>query len=349
MNAIIDLETLEIGDGRNPFNEIMAKVERLSLEGSLKGNKEEIEKTILFIERKYQDFSEKDASKSKVIYQAISASLTIFEKDGSQIKNSLNEDIKSIKNLVLNLSSKEHINLSSLLLSNHLNYNNVDKKTFTTEALKIAYHKVLSSIEEPENETLEWIFELNFDVDINERHKPLEFIHLFIESLNTIEGVRITLEDIKIGSIKVKLKAVFDDVSSKDEVKEILNSTVKAAKDKLEKDFNESEKFRTEATKNQVDTNIRKEELLEKQSPEYKKIKQYEQESLKLDVERKYIENQERKLDYFIKRKNLLRELISEGLIDQKDFEMLINGISLFKLMDGRLTLGEDIDIIDGL
>ncbi len=193
----------------------------------------------------------------------------------------------------------------------------------------------------------EWILELNFDTANKNNHKPLEFIHTMIEALSTIEGVNVTLEDIKIGSIKARLKVVFDDLRGKEEFKDVVESSFKFAKGKLEKAQIENEKIETEKAKNLIENDILVTNLNTLNSPELRELKRLESESLKYDVERKKIENEMLNLELFRKKKDMIKELLAEGIIDQDKFEMLINGVSFMKVDNGEIKIGENIDVID--
>ena len=347
----VDLDILELGNGKNPFEELIAKVEKLSLQGKLDVKKEDIEKTILFLERKFQDFSDSNTDKSKIILQAVNANVMLYEHSNSNSFVQIYNNLKDLRDVALEINNDPYIDISKYLISSNIKTNNSDNNTFSFISLQETFRcifKTKNTIKEF-NKGEEWIFELNFECTIEERHLPLEFIHTLIHGLNTIDGVKVTLEDIKVGSIKARLKAVFDDVSSKEEVKEILESARLFAKGKLEKEYYESEKLSSEATKNNIESEILKESLNDLKSNESKEIKKLQTESLRYDVERKKLENEEKKLELFKKRKNILKELLAEGIIDQKQFEMLINGIPFLKIENGNLTVGENIDIIDDL
>ncbi|MGY6741303.1 MAG: hypothetical protein ACXIUQ_01105 [Cecembia sp.] len=349
MITTVDLELLEIGNGKNPFEELIARVERLSLEGKLDVRKEDVEKTILFLERKYQDFSDSDEDKSMVIIQAVNANLQLFEHGNQKSFADIFENLNQLKYVVDDLTVSNKLIPTNYLITSYLQKNPSNKSGFTFKSLQKAYSAIFNNFISSQKEIQEWIIELDFEVDINERHKTLEFIHLFIEVLNSIEGVQFTLEDIKVGSIKAKIKAVFDDVTSKEEVKELLESTKLFAKGKLEKEFNESEKLESERHKNEIEADILKENLNEIKSDDFKEVKKLELESLKLDVERKQLENEQKKIELFAKKKKILQELLSEGIIQQKQFKMLINGLPFLGIQNGQLIIGENIDIIDDL
>lgn len=351
IGTVIDLDLLEKGESENPFEGLISKIERLFLKGNISFDKTQMEKTILFLERKCQDFSDTDKSKSKLILEAVNANILLFEESDQDAINTVNENLNKLMGMSERMNSSDNIDYTKLFISNIIKHDNPDKTKYTTMHLQEAYNKILVNFntELRISEKEEWIIEFNFRTTKEENHKPLEFIHTFIEGLNSIEGVKIILEDIKIGSITAKLKAVFDDVKSKEEVKEILESAKMFAKGKLEREYYEVEKCKSEARKNEIEANLLKESLGSLQSNETKEIRKLEMESLKFDNERKKLENEKLKIQLFKEKKELLKEMLSEGIIDQRNFDMLIKGIPFLKIENGHLAIGENIDVIDDL
>lgn len=43
----------------------------------------------------------------------------------------------------------------------------------------------------------------------------------------------------------------------------------------------------------------------------------------------------------------MLAELLSDGLINQRDYEILIKGLPFLKMVDGKLYIGKNMDDID--
>lgn len=347
---LVDLDLIEEGSGKNPFDELMSKIENLSLKGILTLDKNEIEKKVLFLERKCQDFRDQKSDKSKVILQAVNAlSATLEENNAFGI--GLAEDLYKVIGIT-NYMEYNESNPANYFLVNQLTNSDPNTKQFTSleisNAIKSIYSKIKIESSYP-RQIDEWLIELNFNTPKDENHMPLEFLHTFIEGLNKIEGVKVTLEDIRIGSISAKIKAFFETAKSKEEVKELLESARKFAKGRLEKDFSERERNSAETKKAELESKILEEELKGIESPLYYEQKKLEGESLKLDVERKRLENEREKISLFRERKNLLKEMLVEGIIQQRDFEMLIKGLPFIKIVNGHLTIGENIDVIDDL
>lgn len=193
----------------------------------------------------------------------------------------------------------------------------------------------------------EWKIDLFFDLEVSESHKPLEFIYQFIEILNSIPGVKVTISDIIIGSLGVKLKAVFESVSSKEEVKEILESTKKFTKGKLEKDFEETEKIKKEGEKIEMEKKLLLQEIDSKGSLDTAYLKSLEIQAAEEDLKRKKLENAVLQVELIHKGAQAFSELLARGIISQKHFEMAINDIMFISINNGKLSTGEIIDTID--
>ena len=348
----IDLNVLELGEGKNPFEELASKIEQLSLEGREPSvSIANLEQTLLFIERKYQDLQDTDLEKAKILLQAVNANLIMVEAHELHSLDIMRKNLDAIKNISVGLITSQIENPDDYILGNVIrkNLGSISPK-ITISHISNTFNELFSKKTLPYFEKeIDWIIELNFDTKKGENHKPLEFINTFIEGLNTIPGVKVTLEDIKIGSIQARLKAVFDDVTNKEEVKEVLESARKFAKGKLERDYAEVEKSISETQKNQIEKEILEENLKYIKSEENKELKKLESESIKYDIERKRLENERMKLQLFKERNDLLKELLADGFIQQKDLEILIKGIPFLKIENGTLTVGENIDIIDSL
>lgn len=349
----IDLNILEYSEGRDLFEELASRIEQLSIEGTNAEEIENLEKTLLFIERQFQDFQDTDSEKAKVVGQAVAANIVMLDAGQPAPLALMKRNLASIKNVCVGLTTSQIVDSDSYLLGNIIRHDNLQKGkkgTITITELSNAFNSVFNSPKEKlyANE-IEWIIDLSFKTTKENNHKPLEFIHILIEGLNTIPGVKVTLEDIKIGTIQAKIKAIIDGVSSKEEVKEVLESARKFAKGKLEKEFSEIQKSDSETQKNQIESKILEETLQNLLSDGNKELKKLESESLKYDIERKKLENDRLKLQLFKERKELLKELLAEGFIAQKDLEMWVKGISFIKIENNVLTVGENIDIIDNL
>ncbi|GGH01522.1 hypothetical protein GCM10007415_42070 [Parapedobacter pyrenivorans] len=348
-SAVIDLELIDEGNGKNPFEDLMAQVENLSLQGKLDVNKNELEKTILFLERKYQDLSDIDYLKSKILLQAFKANVIISEHNEDKSFIRISDNLTQLKDLSVALTNNDITDLHKYILSDNTELNDKLEGEITVDLLQTVYDKVFRSGESKRRKKEEWIIEMNFDVPTNERHLPLEFLHTFIQGLNTVHGLSVTLEDIHIGSIKARIKVVFDDIGSKEEAMELLESARQLAMGKIEEDRSGIEKIESEQVDNKRGTLTSKEHENGLTAEDLKEVKKLEVESLRYDIERKRLENEEKRLILFKKRKEVLKELLAEGIIGQRQMEMLIKGLPFLKIEDGRLTIGENIDIINDL
>lgn len=348
---IIDLDLLDQNDEVNPFENLMAKLEKINLENKNIINLDTIEKTVLYLERKCQDFSDNETGKARIIYQALSAVNIIFDEDSSNDFNKLQSNLYALQSLARIIEDEKKLDEDSITLKNIIKIASPRKQKISVDVLQEAFSKLSNSLSSEiikENKE-QWLIEFNFDVEKDELHKPLEFIHLFIEACNKIEGVSLKLEDIKIGSLKAKISALFDNLKAKQEFKDVLEGSKKIVKGKVEKEFNESEKAGAEKIKTDVEIKILEEQLSDLISDDSKEVKELQKESLKIDIERKKIENERLRLELFREKRELLKELLAEGIINQQNFEMMIKGLPFIKYENGQLTIGESINVIDDL
>ena len=350
-NSIIDLNILELDEGRNPFDELAAKLEQLNLKGADPKKKELLEQQILTLEREYQDLQDVDSEKAKILFQACTANIVMLEANEISSFDVIEKNIKGIAGVAFELKHKKKKDVSSLKLTEVLKSKYKDTSSVSISDLFQIYNYTFSTFSDLRNEKegLEWTLELNFNTSKDDNHKPLEFIHTLIEGLNTIPGTHVTLEDIRIGSIQAKIKAIFDDATSKEEVKEVLETAKKFAKGKLEKEFHEAERASSEAQKNQIESKILEENLSILKSDETKELKKLETESIRYDIEKKKLENERLKIQLFKERKELLKELLADGFITQKDLEILIQGIPFLKIENGKLVAETGTDTLENI
>ncbi len=370
-NIIIDVNLID-ESGENPFEELMKIVEKASLEGKIGEEKSFIEKKILYLERQMQDLSDSESEVHKIImdstlklmseYTRICSNNEEYSKKGfaiafksidkvSHILTSLDDNNEeetfdkisslSVKKFLVEKDKKstswqEMIHIANINLVNHGIIYNEPVNTIPSYQLSGAKKNIP-----------EWSIELNFNTKRNDHHKPLEFIHQFIEILNQIDGVTAVLEDIKIGSIKAKLKVIFDEIKSKDDVKELLESSRKFAKAKLEKEFEENENLKALTEKIDIERELLKEELKDKTSIESSYLRSLKIQEAEADLKRKQLENKMLNLKLIKESSETFAEMLALGYISQNDFEMLIQGIPFMSFKNGNLSIGESTDIID--
>jgi hypothetical protein len=344
---IIDLNILELDAGRNPFDEFASRLEKLNLAGADPSDIEKLERKLLFIERKCQDLQEVNKEKAMVLLQAVNANLLMMDSSAVNSIEAIAKNLETIENASVDLSNNEVVNPETLKISNFFlssphHGSNVDIRD-VSDAFNNIFRKYQRSAAADE-----WIMELNFETRNLEHHKPLEFIYTFIEAVKTIPGVTINLEEIKVGSIKAKIRVVFDDRTSKEEVKELFENVKEIVADKFTRGPTAMDE--NTATENaETELRITDEKIKDRISDKSKEVEKLETESLRYDLERKKIENERLKLKLFKERKELLKELLSDGLIAQNHLEMLIKGIPFIRIENGNLIIGENIDVIDRL
>jgi hypothetical protein len=341
---LIELNVLELGSDKNPFEILASKIEEWKLkyrsitkiEDSAIKNAEEI---VLDLERRYQDLVDVDIDRAKMLIQAVHANLLILEADKDFSIKSIEGNLQGIRAVA------EGVNLNRLdpkryILSEIFHAEN--KQSVSPFELSRAIEKTFLAANPLSDLSLELVIDFIFDIPHSDAHKPLEFIYMFIEVLNKVPGVHLSLEEVKVGSLQAKIKAIFDDVTSKEEVKDILDSAIKLGKAKLGKDYAEMQKIEAETRKVEMESDLLSEKLNEVQSEETKQLKRLETESITYDVERKRMENELLKMRVYKEKKEIIKELLSDGFIDQRQMEMLIQGIPFLRYENGQLLAGNN-------
>lgn len=370
MNAIIDLDLVDEND-ENPFEQIAVYAERALLQGEItKETQESIMNLTLSTERQLQDLAEDQDEKKHVLLigamkYAKTISLLTEAEHSKPLISAVHQGMTSLFSVITNndYSSATEIDKAFGLLSpiEYLKKKSKSKVHIKELAQAVTICSTSFGILHAGSTIIpavalgldrmvnveSWDVRLNFKTPSSENHVPLDFIYQFIEILNKIDGVKVILEDIKVGSIKAKLKVLFEQAKSKDEVKELLESSRKFAKAKLEKDYEESEKIKTEKEKIQVEKEILKEQLKQNTSIESDYKRALEIQSLEQDLETKKLQNLKTKMELLKDSRELFSELLAEGYVSQAEFEMFIKGIPFLSYKDGFLTIGESTDVID--
>lgn len=344
----IDLNVLELDEGKNPFELLASKIEMLNLLGANREFVIQAEQAVLYLERKYQDLQEDNKEGAHILIQAVNANLLMVDNNLISGISDIAENLKSIRIATEAISTKQIEDVSDLSMVKNmrikykfhdptiLDISNTFKEIFT--------NRKLSRFKREEN----WQVELNFKTIAENNHFPLDFIHTFIEGLNTIDGVKVTLENIQIGSIRATLKFDFEDGVSKDSVKEVLNGMIDFASKRLAEDKNDTDITDRNGVEDRSDENFTEEGGNSIFSKDLS-LKNLEVESLKYDIEKKKIENDMLRLKLLKQKKDILKELLADGLIAQKELEIIIKGIPFLEFKGGVLSVKENIDVIDKL
>lgn len=363
-SAVIDLDLLDEGE-ENPFERIMSALERVKLNYCNVSITTNFEKQVLGLERRLQDLHENNDARSFEIYKRSTAILkaysAVIENDNTfdsinVVKSSidsLNKVLASNRGDIHEISKElDSLSPTQFLKSQDIKKVSVDQLKKATE-YTVQAHRILSGFyfspaTEKKNEEV-WDIDLNFETDEKDKHKPLQFIYLLIELFNNIEDVEIILEDIRIGSIKARLKMYFKSEKGKNDVKEILESSRKFAKGKLEKEFENAEKVKAEREKIDIEKQILKHEFEESKSVDAAYEKLLNLQNREEDLRKKKLENTKLELELLKQSTDLYAEMLASGYISQTNFEMLIKGLPFLKLEDGRMEIGENTQIIDDL
>ena len=165
-----------------------------------------------------------------------------------------------------------------------------------------------------------------------------------MESLNSIEGVSLTLESVREGSRIYKFKMLIKDFFAKEEVKEVLNKAKDSAMGALEKPAAETELLKKEANKLEAEEKkIEKETdqiLTKEQRAEMFELKK---EKLKAEIEEKQADTNLKKLQ-FLER---LSDLQKEGLLRVDSIGININEVPFLVKEGGEIKVLNTLDSID--
>lgn len=356
---IIDLDLIDEND-ENIFDTIMASVENIHLSGATSSKmKTNLESVVLSLEKKMQDLSDKDKSLALKTYMSVKsvvsqyASVIVSDKtdEGMSIAynalSCLNNSITattSVHNIKIIKDISEKLSIKNNLFGDISSIENIKKATFV--GLANANFSIKFNLKRYNFDV--WEIDMNFETSEFETHKPLEFIFQFIELFNSLEGVRMDIEDIKKGSLKVKIKALFENAKSNEDVIEILDSAKKFAFGKLEKDFEEKEKLKAEKEKLDIEKKLLNHELKENSSLDSAYLKALTIKQAEEDLKRKQLENLKLKIDLLKESRNSFSELIAEGFLCQGDFEVLINELPFLAMRNGKLVMGETPELKKG-
>lgn len=158
-------------------------------------------------------------------------------------------------------------------------------------------------------------------------------------AVESIENVSVRLDDWGNGSKMFNLKLYIKDLLAKDEVKQVLGKARNAVEaNYLDKPIEEAGKLKAEK---------------EKTLKEADNLRSKEEASVMFDLERqeKQLEIMDKAADLALKKIQIIRgfsELIKEGILGiESDFEIIINSIVFIQKKDGKIFIGEHLDIIE--
>lgn len=183
----------------------------------------------------------------------------------------------------------------------------------------------------------EAIISFYFDVDDDNTHKPLEILYNLIELLNQLEGVEAVLEEIKVGSIFGKIKAIFKSKKAKKLAEDTFQDVIEMGKAKLERDTLQNEILKAEKNKLDKENQILNENTKDRNLELSFKEKEAKLRLLELEIENKQIENKRNRI---AAEKELLehyKNLLAEKLITEYDYQIFMDGESLIEVKDSKL------------
>lgn len=202
-----------------------------------------------------------------------------------------------------------------------------------------------TNFSEIDNENINEKTELTWDIELiisnNDDSKSIYSLWILLESLKSINGVEIKITDISKGSLITKIKVWFKSDEAKREAEELINSTKKLAKGKLEKDYYENEKNRSETEKIKAEKEKIEKEIELANSKEEKRKKELEIEALEIENENKRLQNERLKLQIFMEKRQALAELLSTEVINSDEYKLMINNeLQIHKKENDTIEVG---------
>ncbi|MCB0752843.1 MAG: hypothetical protein KDC52_15335 [Ignavibacteriae bacterium] len=344
-------------------------------------SKDQIEKLVLKIERFMQDLSDDNTETSKFTLKRINESLKvilpILKSDDIDhmslevIENYLTnlekiskiavskKSVQEVESLFTGLSLDElKQNLENTKVSiwtyasaingiiettsnkvTLINYSNASDILRMVTSVKMP-NKLLAKDEENIKENdLTW--DLDLKISNKDDSKSIYSLWLLLEAFKSIDGLEFEIEELSKGSIFAKIKVWFKSEEAKKEAEELLESTKKFAKGKLENDYYENEKNKSEAEKVQVEKEKLQSEMDLANSDEEKKRRLLELEALEIENENKKLQNERLKVQVFLEKRQALAELLSDGIINNQEYKLMINQVlQIHKKEDDSIEIG---------
>lgn len=156
-------------------------------------------------------------------------------------------------------------------------------------------------------------------------HKALYLTYLFVEYLQLFcDDREAYLQEISNGSIFSKVTAYFRSEKAEDDAKEGLEELKKYAKGKLSKEYHEAKKLEQEVEHARLEKELKEEEIKNLESE--REQKNLERENIRLQNQKLELENESKKIQNFKDKISLMKELISDSIITQDEFKIMIKG-----------------------
>ncbi len=187
-----------------------------------------------------------------------------------------------------------------------------------------------------------WDIQFNFT---GKSHKSLNSIYLLIEYINLIVPESTKLIKIQSGSILASIKTYFTSKKAEQDVEEALGDVKKYVTAKLTKDSEEIQKVKKEQDKLEIDIRLKEKELEDANSFNAKYNKSLTTRKAELEIEWLELDNEKQRIENFKRKKDLLKELLADSLIEQNEYELIIKGQTFMSYSDKHGLSNKEIDI----
>lgn len=219
-------------------------------------------------------------------------------------------------------------------------------ESLTTSLLEGQFSHVLAKTRDSIRPFAVWTVTLRFLSRSTDGAAFGSLIWVFCESLSSIPGVRVYVEEAGTGSVWVKMKVWMQNVWARDDVKEVLEKSKDAViASKLDRPIGEVDKINAEADKLRAESeqlavkteSMQEDRLLERES------KELDNEKKRLDNEKQAIENRMAKLQLYKEASTMIRD----GIIRADPVQIDVNDLMYMLIEGGTATEGNDIGRIE--
>lgn len=375
----IDLDVIEDDGKESAVELIMACVEKGVITGVVSvQSQENIEKLVLKIERFMQDLSDEETEISSFTLNKINESLKIIlpilkseeinRFNAGIIENYLTKlekvsrtalsknSIEDVKTLFKGLSIeelKENLKNQPISIKTYARVINRIVQTASDKVTLINYNNasaILAKVNDVNfgihlvdfnKKDIETAWNIDLEISNKDDSKSIYSLWVLLEALKSIDGLEFEIEELSKGSIFAKIKVWFKSDEAKKEAEELLESTKKLAKGKLEKDYYENEKNKSESEKIEIEKKKLQNEIEITNSEDEKKRRLLEVEALEIENENKKLQNERLKLQLFLEKRQALSELLSDGIINSDEYKLAINdALQIHKKNDDTIEIG---------
>jgi len=336
--ALTDTDLIENKDKQEDFDleEIFILFEKTKLKYKLdKSEASKIETKLTSIDRYFQDLMENPTSNS--INKMMHTKRLLRKWFTKDINN--NADVLSSFYQNMYFLEKEIEKTDNLLNFSKKEYSpneKISKEDFT--------NSILSSLYKENNKLPKlnfipqyyWIINIKFSDETVNLVNVSKYLYIFSNSIEAIYGCQLIIEEIKLGSLFIKIKLFFKNLLAKEETKELFENGMNAINSKLEQVTLEKENAKKDVEIKELEKKIIEKQLdntIDKDIT--REREELINEKLKLEIANKRIETMQN-----------LSNLLASETYNQSNIQIDINDILYFKSDEKNKTICKKKDIV---